>query len=813
MSKAKMIKFKADDKPLFAKKLDLEETLFEVRKKLENKLPKGILFVCSDGTKIELEDEKDFTLNDIIETENNAYILHLNLREVKEVKKLEEVKETKKVEEVKKVKKVKEKKEAPIPNEKPKKIVKKELIEEEEKEEEEDNGNDEENQNYLQEQEEIEETLDLSEEPSWLKEETKVDDDYEDFHPNFPNKNNKKTNNVKNNKCQDYGSANPVSYPQKGKAKNINKVPNVPNNSKKVLKKPHYDNYDSPAPALNIGIKKREQNIRSINVRNVPKFSVQDLSNFSQIDKKGKLKIYLYPSVEFSSYEEYQALSFMVVGETGCGKTTLLNSFINSLLGVEIDDDFRFKIIDEKFERSQAYSQTSDVTYYNIRSVGGYPPVKIIDTPGYGDTRGIERDREITAQIKQLFYNEISTLNAVCFVTKSSNNRLSHSQRYILSSILDLFGEDVKEIFIFMLTFCDGGKPNIIEPLQEKNCPFSKIIQLYKHDNWYYKFNNSAIFEDNRSDEFTKMFWKLGMKNFSDFKNKLKTLPRKSLTLSKTVLAQRKYLEDKVQILSQKLKVGLNKIEEIKGIMKMVLNLKGDLNDSKNFTKTIKQPAIKKINKDPNYYATTCLTCTKTCHRTCCIKDDDNKKDCAAMDDNGYCTYCPKKCRWDLHKNRDYILEDVMEDKVITLEDLKKRYNYSKSQISVKRQLFMGAREELIKLNIECLETQDKINNSINLLHEIALNKSVFESAEQHIDLLIEVEQSEHKPGWQNRIHGLNVLKAEKRMLRECYNGENKQMNQIRNFVEKEINKYCDIDIDSLENDDHKESKNNCSIF
>ena len=57
MSKAKMIKFKADDKPLFAKKLDLEETLFEIRKKLENKLPKGSLFACSDGTKIELEDE------------------------------------------------------------------------------------------------------------------------------------------------------------------------------------------------------------------------------------------------------------------------------------------------------------------------------------------------------------------------------------------------------------------------------------------------------------------------------------------------------------------------------------------------------------------------------------------------------------------------------------------------------------------------------------------------------------------------------------------------------------------------------------
>ena len=52
--------------------------------------------------------------------------------------------------------------------------------------------------------------------------------------------------------------------------------------------------------------------------------------------------------------------------------------------------------------------------------------MKIIDTPGFGDTRGIKRDREITAQIKKLFNEEISTLNAVCFVTKSSNNILKN---------------------------------------------------------------------------------------------------------------------------------------------------------------------------------------------------------------------------------------------------------------------------------------------------------------------------------------------------------------------------------------------------
>ena len=121
-----------------------------------------------------------------------------------------------------------------------------------------------------------------------------------------------------------------------------------------------------------------------------------------------------------------------------------------------------------------------------------------------------------------------------------------------------------------MLTFCDGGKPNIIEQLQEKNCPFSKIISLFKNQTWYYKFNNSAIFEDDREDEFSQMFWKLGMKNFIEFKKKLQSLPRKSLVLSRKFLEERKFLEDKVNILTQKLKIGLNKIEEIKGIIKII---------------------------------------------------------------------------------------------------------------------------------------------------------------------------------------------------------------------------------------------------
>jgi len=39
--------------------------------------------------------------------------------------------------------------------------------------------------------------------------------------------------------------------------------------------------------------------------------------------------------------------NFVVVGVTGAGKTTLINAFINFLMGVGYKTKFRYKLIDE----------------------------------------------------------------------------------------------------------------------------------------------------------------------------------------------------------------------------------------------------------------------------------------------------------------------------------------------------------------------------------------------------------------------------------------------------------------------------------
>ena len=102
--------------------------------------------------------------------------------------------------------------------------------------------------------------------------------------------------------------------------------------------------------------------------------------------------------------------TILLMGATGSGKTTWINAMINYVLGVEWDDPFRFKLVDEKVRRaSQAHSQTQEVTAYDIHHQNGFRipfSLTIVDTPGFGDTKGMERDREITLAVEKFFEHQ-----------------------------------------------------------------------------------------------------------------------------------------------------------------------------------------------------------------------------------------------------------------------------------------------------------------------------------------------------------------------------------------------------------------------
>ncbi|KAM3823553.1 verrucotoxin subunit beta-like [Vipera latastei] len=83
----------------------------------------------------------------------------------------------------------------------------------------------------------------------------------------------------------------------------------------------------------------------------------------------------------------------LVMGATQSGKTTLINGMINYILGVQWEDNFRFKLTHETTQRSEAGSRTSEVTAYVVNHREGFRipySLTIIDTPGFGGTRDTE---------------------------------------------------------------------------------------------------------------------------------------------------------------------------------------------------------------------------------------------------------------------------------------------------------------------------------------------------------------------------------------------------------------------------------------
>lgn len=511
------------------------------------------------------------------------------------------------------------------------------------------------------------------------------------------------------------------------------------------------------------------------------------------------LDLYLYPQIKFTEEQVKKAIKIMVVGQTGSGKTTLLNSFINYLLGVQFEDNFRYKIIHEDFgpDRKQDESQTSNVTAYCIDAYNGNPAVMIIDTPGFGDTRGIKQDIAITKQISNFFIDKLSSINAICFVCQSSNARLTTNQKYVFNSIFDLFGDDVKENFICMLTFCDGAKPVIVESLQSKKFMFSEIIP-YIEEPWYYTFNNSGIFESGENNPLTHTFFDIGMKSFEEFTKRIIKLKPKSLDRSKDVLKERQALEKRVEILSEALTKGLNKIDEIKSVIKMVKNLKGDLNDSKNFKYKQKKIKLVHVSIPDGQLTTTCKECGVTCHKDCGCSNE-YKYNCSAMNSKGYCDSCKGKCHWSSHINCPYIIEERAYEVEGEFAELKKKYTDSKCGLSVKTQMLRNLKKELINLNKECLDTQELITEGINKLKEIALNKSVFSTSEEYIEMLIQGEKQEQKEGYQIRIEGLQMLLKQKQVLRDVYENKGKKFDDMNRFINDSLTNEYKLDDESSE--------------
>ena len=437
---------------------------------------------------------------------------------------------------------------------------------------------------------------------------------------------------------------------------------NILNNDAIKIKK-NSSLIDAPPPN---SLKKENENIKDKGKQLISKKNKKaDFSKYEIIKKREDLITYKYSNVKpqspqelvnqyfFDHYEvnDYDnAYVVLFCGKTGDGKSTAINAFFNIVKGIELEDNYRFILITEPPKpKGQAESQTDGVHLYYLKDYDN-KPIIIIDSQGYGDTRGLSFDQKINEGFAYIFSNVINHINTVCFISKSNNNRIDINTKYIFSSVTSLFAENITENFIVVPTFATKDTiiegPAFIDSIKT-DADFLKLEER-NNDKWWFALDSKSVL-DNETDRITKYSFSQ-MKEL--YETKVKKLPPKPIKKSAEVLITRGELRIKVNQLYDtfqslmmeqgNLQLKVKVLEEISNkISDMEKRIKNFENDAKSLNPAQLEERLKNLNEELNeklnnlnneteeefisscewggedYYYNHCDNCKRNCHSVC----------------------------------------------------------------------------------------------------------------------------------------------------------------------------------------------------
>ncbi|CAF0741361.1 unnamed protein product [Adineta ricciae] len=166
----------------------------------------------------------------------------------------------------------------------------------------------------------------------------------------------------------------------------------------------------------------------------------------------------------------------LLLGESGSGKSTFINAVVNYFHFHTLDealsqkpialipisfiitegDDFQERLLTfgeqdpNEDNRHAGQSVTQQCRSY-VFSMDEHTKIRLIDTPGMGDTRGIDQD-DTNMQHILSFVSNLSHIDAICILLKPDKARLDVVFRSYFSRLVEFLGAKVHDNIVFCFT-------------------------------------------------------------------------------------------------------------------------------------------------------------------------------------------------------------------------------------------------------------------------------------------------------------------------------------------------------------------------
>ncbi|KAK8030195.1 hypothetical protein PG993_011486 [Apiospora rasikravindrae] len=184
---------------------------------------------------------------------------------------------------------------------------------------------------------------------------------------------------------------------------------------------------------------------------------------------------------KLQSINSPKEMNILVLGESGVGKSTFINAFFNHMMFDSLDDAMKHEKLeyaipssftiqyidesqpdgdiiekdvkigqdDEERDGSIGQSATQSPTVYRIPV--GDRLIRLIDTPGIGDTRGEKFDRINMSKILSTL-NQFSSLHGILILVKPNNARLNVIFKFCVQELLTYLHRDAVRNIVWGFT-------------------------------------------------------------------------------------------------------------------------------------------------------------------------------------------------------------------------------------------------------------------------------------------------------------------------------------------------------------------------